>query len=38
MQAFGQWAQQKGIDPTSLQDPAALEQALGQFMQEMQQQ
>ena len=38
MQAFGQWAQQKGIDPNSLQDPAALEQALGQFMQEMQQQ
>lgn len=38
MQAFGQWAQQKGIDPNSLQDPAALEQALSQFMQEMQQQ
>lgn len=38
MQAFGAWAQQKGIDPNSLQDPAALEQALGQFMQEMQQQ
>lgn len=36
MQAFGQWAQQKGIDPSQLQDPAALEQALGQFMQEMQ--
>ena len=38
MQAFSQWAQQKGIDPNQLQDPAALEQALGQFMQEMQQQ
>lgn len=36
MQAFGQWAQQKGIDPSQLQDPAVLEQALGQFMQEMQ--
>lgn len=36
MQAFQQWAQQKGIDPNQLQDPAALEQALGQFMQEMQ--
>lgn len=36
MQAFSAWAQQKGIDPNSLQDPAALEQALGQFMQEMQ--
>jgi hypothetical protein len=36
MQAFSQWAQQKGIDPNQLQDPAALEQALGQFMQEMQ--
>lgn len=37
MQAFAQWAQQKGVDIQQLQqDPAALEQALGQFMQEMQ--
>ena len=36
MQAFGVWAEKKGIDPNSLQDPAALEQALGQFMQEVQ--
>ena len=36
MQAFQQWAQQKGIDPNQLQDPAALEQALGMFMQEIQ--
>lgn len=37
MQAFSAWAEKKGIDPNTLQDPAALEQALGQFMQEMQQ-
>jgi len=38
MQAFAQWAQQKGVDIQQLQqNPAALEQALGQFMQEMQQ-
>ena len=36
MQAFSAWAEKKGIDPNALQDPAALEQALGQFMQEMQ--
>lgn len=37
MQAFAQWAQQKGVDIQQLQsNPAALEQALGQFMQEMQ--
>lgn len=37
MQAFAQWAQQKGVDVQQLQsNPAALEQALGQFMQEMQ--
>lgn len=37
MQAFTQWAQQKGVDINQIaQDPAALEQALGQFMQEMQ--
>lgn len=39
MQAFAQWAQQKGVDIQQLQsNPQALEQALGQFMQEMQQQ
>ena len=39
MQAFAQWAQQKGVDINQLQNnPQALEQALGQFMQEMQQQ
>lgn len=39
MQAFAQWAQQKGVDIQQLQsNPAALEQALGQFMQEMQSQ
>lgn len=38
MQAFAQWAQQKGVDIKQLQqNPQALEQALGQFMQEMQQ-
>lgn len=38
MQAFAQWAQQKGVDVKQLQqNPQALEQALGQFMQEMQQ-
>ena len=37
MQAFAQWAQQKGVDIQQLQqNPQALEQALGQFMQEMQ--
>lgn len=37
MQAFTQWAQQKGVDIQQLQsNPQALEQALGQFMQEMQ--
>ena len=37
MQAFAQWAQQKGVDIQQLQsNPAALEQALGQFMQEVQ--
>ena len=37
MQAFAQWAQQKGVDINQLQqDPNALEQALTQFMQEMQ--
>lgn len=36
MQAFSAWAEKKGIDPNALQDPATLEQALGQFMQEMQ--
>ena len=37
MHAFAQWAQQKGVDIQQLQsNPAALEQALGQFMQEMQ--
>lgn len=37
MQAFAQWAQQKGVDIQQLQsNPEALEQALGQFMQEMQ--
>jgi len=29
MQAFSVWAEKKGIDPNALQDPAALEQALG---------
>ena len=39
MQAFAQWAQQKGVDINQLQqDPNALEQALTQFMQEMQSQ
>lgn len=39
MQAFSQWAQQKGVDINQLQqNPQALEQALGQFMQEMQSQ
>lgn len=39
MQAFSQWAQQKGLDINQLQkDPQTLEQALGQFMQEMQSQ
>lgn len=39
MQAFAQWAQQKGVDVQQLQsNPQALEQALGQFMQEMQSQ
>ena len=39
MQAFSQWAQQKGVDIQKLQkDPNALEQALGQFMQELQSQ
>lgn len=39
MQAFSQWAQQKGLDINQLQnDPQILEQALGQFMQEMQSQ
>ena len=39
MQAFAQWAQQRGVDLNQLQqDPNALEQALGQFMQEMQSQ
>lgn len=39
MQAFSQWAQQKGVDIQQLQqNPQALEQALGQFMQEMQSQ
>ena len=39
MQAFSQWAQQKGVDIQQLQkDPNALEQALGQFMQELQSQ
>ena len=37
MQAFAQWAQQKGVDIQQLQsNPQALEQALGQFMQEIQ--
>ena len=37
MQAFTQWAQQKGVDMQQLQsNPSALEQALGQFMQEVQ--
>ena len=37
MTAFAQWAQQKGVDIQQLQsNPAALEQALGQFMQEIQ--
>ena len=37
MHAFAQWAQQKGVDIQQLQsNPAALEQALGQFMQEVQ--
>lgn len=37
MQAFAQWAQQKGVDIQQLQsNPQALEQALGMFMQEMQ--
>ena len=37
MQAFSQWAKQKGVDINQLQqDPNALEQALGQFMQELQ--
>lgn len=36
MSAFAQWAQQNGVDIQQLQqDPAMLEQALGQFMQEM---
>ena len=39
MQAFAQWAQQKGVDIQQLQsNPQALEQALGQFMQEVQSQ
>jgi hypothetical protein len=39
MNAFIQWAQQKGVDVNKLQqDPNALEQALTQFMQEIQQQ
>ena len=37
MQAFSQWAQQKGIDIQAIQqDPKQLEQALGMFMEEMQ--
>jgi hypothetical protein len=33
MQAFAQWAQQKGVDIQQLQsNPQALEQALGMFM------
>ena len=39
MQNFTKWAQQKGIDVQQLQNnPQALEQALGQFIQEIQQQ
>ena len=39
MSAFAQWVQQKGVDIQQLQqDPAMLEQALGQFIQEMQSQ
>ena len=38
MQAFAKWAQDKGVDIKQLQqNPQALEQALGQFVQEMQQ-
>lgn len=38
LQAFAQWAQQKGVDIKQLQqDPQALEQALGVFIQEMNQ-
>ncbi len=37
LQAFSQWAQQKGIDINQLQqDQNALEEALGMFMQELQ--
>ena len=37
LQAFAQWAQQKGLDINALQsNPQALEQALGQFIQEVQ--
>ena len=37
LEAFSQWAQQKGIDVNQLQsDSNALEQALGMFMQELQ--
>lgn len=39
MQAFSQWVQQRGLDINQLQkDPQTLEQALRQFMQEMQSQ
>jgi hypothetical protein len=36
MQAFAQWAQQKGIDVNQIQsNPQALEQAMTEFLQEM---
>ena len=39
MTAFGKWAQTKGMNIQQLQnDPQALEQAMGQFLQEMQSQ
>lgn len=39
MKAFGQWAQQKGMNIQQLQnDPQALEQAMGAFLQEVQSQ
>lgn len=38
MQAFAQWAQQKGIDVNQIQsNPQALEQAMTEFLQEIQQ-